>query len=257
MPRRLVDDLAQVVEPVLAREQRGVRLPPVHVRRQLARLVRRDVGRVRHDDVEALIGGERAEPIPVHERHPAREPVRRRVRARHVECALASVRGDDAGRRMLVRDRQRDAARSGAQVQHARRAHGHAPRAEELEHGFHEPLRLRARDQHATVDGRRGSERGAAGDVLDRLAGLTPRQLGLEAIARDPPPTHRPSVRPARRGRRRGAVTTAPRRRWPGSPRPRAAAWPRATPRPPCSACAEHNGPARLQPRLRLRLELR
>ena len=74
MPRRLVHDLAQRLEPGRAREQGRLRLEGAHVGREGVPLAGRDVGRVRDHHLEQLVGAQRLEPVAPEEAHAAREP---------------------------------------------------------------------------------------------------------------------------------------------------------------------------------------
>ena len=112
---------------------------------------------------EALVVRHAAEPVAVRERHALGERARGGVRARHVERVLARVHGGHDGVRRLLRDRERDGAGAGAEVEHARAFPARTLGGEHLEHGLDEflPSRAAARARGGPPRGRgRGTPRG-------------------------------------------------------------------------------------------------
>ncbi len=151
------DQPADDVEAVLAAEQRLARLVPDVARQHLAR---RDVGRVGDDGVERA--GDRLEQVALQHLHVEPEPGG--VGPRHRERARAELRGHHVEVGALGLERQRDRPRARADV-------GHARAARQVERGLDDVLGLRARDEHARVDGQvDGAEALAAEQVGDGLA---------------------------------------------------------------------------------------
>ena len=113
-------------EPVRAgRDQPAIRIEAVaggeHGSRRLAgeigeaaRIGRREVGEVRDDEID--LAGDRVEQVAEPHLDPAVEPVRGHVLARGRDRFGARIRGPDLGLGRRIRDRDRDGARAGADV---------------------------------------------------------------------------------------------------------------------------------------------
>jgi hypothetical protein len=100
-----------------------------------------------------------------------------RVPPRDLERVSRDVRGDDGGRRALVRDRDRHAAAAGADIGHRQRR---GPVAIELQHRFDNQLGRRARDQHLRRHLQlEAPELPHADDVGERLSGGASRDERL------------------------------------------------------------------------------
>ena len=149
-------------------DERDVGLPVDDVPRQRRDLDGPDVRRVRHDQVPAF-AGEPCEEIVAPELDVD-------TRALHVlagegERVLRHVDAGHAGPRVLVGDRERDRARPGADVEHARRVGAVQQRQAPLD----DRLGLGTRDERPPVDGQREpAEAPLAEDVLERLARCPP-----------------------------------------------------------------------------------
>ena len=145
---------------------------------------RLDVGRVR-DDQLVRAAGEAVEEVMLDQLNG--KPGSPDVLAREVERVGRDVDRGHARARMLVRDRERDRPRAGADVQHARLLE---PR-DVGERPLDDNLRLRPRDQRAPVDcEREPPETPLAEDVGDRLVPRAPRDelaVGVELLRAERP----------------------------------------------------------------------
>ena len=125
-----------------------------------------EIGQVRDDQVDWL--RDRREQVALTQLDPVGDAVAKCVLPRDGEGIDADVRRDHVHGAFVRGDRDGDGARSGPDVGDRDRAAG-----DDLARGVHEGLRLRARDQHAVVDGEAKSvELFEAAQVGD---GLTPR----------------------------------------------------------------------------------
>ncbi len=147
MPPRLTQDDAHRVQPVAPGGERDARLVPV-LRGQTAQLRRSHVRRIRHDDI---VGGaaQSAEVIRSQQPHAPREAVAPHVVARHLERRRRDVDRVDPGPRQRQRAGDGDAARAGAEVEHA-------PHPRRIDPRRKAPLDelgdRRARNQHPRID---------------------------------------------------------------------------------------------------------
>lgn len=134
-------DAAQVFQAVGAVGQRAARLE-THVALPQVRIVAGDIGRVGHDQVEALACRQRAVPATLDETH--RGGQLPRIARGHRQRRGADIAGHHAGIAPCQGDRDGDGAAAGAQVQHRGRGlSGHG-----LQRGFHQHLGVRTRNQH-------------------------------------------------------------------------------------------------------------
>src|SRR5690606_19458632 len=120
-------------------------------------------------DVESLLRPEGVPPRARAQLDPVLEPGLRAVDARHLERLGRGIRRHDARERALARERERDRAGSGADVERLERAllSLRGPAADPLEHGPDEDLRFRTRDEDPRVHDQVELAEGlAAEDVL-------------------------------------------------------------------------------------------
>ena len=166
------DDAANIVQPVGATHQRLARL--VRQRRQV-RVVRRDVGRVADDEVKALVR-QRAKPVAVAQVQFQPEP--RRVARCDGQRVGTGIDGRHARARPLSRQRQRNGAAAGAQIEHAAARIGR----QQGQRPVDQRLGVVARVEHAGIDLQlQPIERLAACEIGHRLAGQAARGQLVQA----------------------------------------------------------------------------
>jgi hypothetical protein len=112
MPRRLSQDAAHQIEPVVARGQRQARLVTV-LGWQARHAARIDIGRVAEDEIVAP-AGEGLEEIAAMERDAVVQAMRLDVAAGERQSAGRQIGGGDAGLREDQRRQDGEAARAGA-----------------------------------------------------------------------------------------------------------------------------------------------
>ncbi len=144
-------------------DQRLARLAE-HLRRQPVDVSRRDIRRVRDDEVERACCPR--DQVAVTELDPPVHAEPEPVRLGDGERTGRGIGRDDAGIGPLVHDRERDRAGADADVEHA----GAVEAGEQLEAALDEDLGLGPRDQHARIDlERQAAEAPLAEDVRKRL----------------------------------------------------------------------------------------
>src|SRR5262245_38570535 len=104
----------------------------MHFWRETRDLSGRDVRRIGHDDVKAALN--RLEPVAGDQVHPISEAQRLRVLLRDVECISALVASDSKCIRKLVKQREKNAACTGAEIEDAKRRFAPAFALKNLQH---------------------------------------------------------------------------------------------------------------------------
>ena len=187
-PPRLAQDRTVGVEPSGPPSRASGGIVIAHVRGRGRRSRRRDIGRVRDDQVEAAVRG------------PRPNPRRRRRRGRRHRCARhwparsrapeRPVDADPDGRRKLVQQRHQETAGAGAEIEDAQRARPVRDQAKcGLDHG------LGVRPRHQGLGGEREGEPPEfplAEDARHRLA----RRAGAPRWPRALRPPRRSAVGP-------------------------------------------------------------
>jgi hypothetical protein len=160
--RCTADDMPKGIEPIRAGDQRIARLEDERIEVRIACC---NVWWIRDDHIEAT--HDRGVPIAVHKAHI--ETKSRGVLARHCERRQRHVARDDARARALARNRERDCARTRAEIEHA------AGFGEMREHQLDQQLRLGSRNQHVACHGEiERPELAPARQICDRLRARLP-----------------------------------------------------------------------------------
>ncbi len=128
-----------------------------------------DVGRVADDEIEAFARRQGGEAIAVAEFDVVGETVLGGILFGDHQSLGGNIKGNDARRWTLRRERDGDTAAAGAEVQSSRASR--VERREKQPAGFGEEFRFGARDEDVTVDGDFQAAKGSGTDeVLERLA---------------------------------------------------------------------------------------
>ncbi len=131
------------------------------------RIVRRHIGRIGHDEIEAL-PAHRVKPVACTERHVARVQTRCIV-VRHLESGSGLIHGNDVSSRACQRNADGDAAAAGAEVKHLPSI--------ALQCQLHQQFGFGTRYQHRRRDPEHlPIEFALADNVRHRLAGHATRQ---------------------------------------------------------------------------------
>ena len=159
-------------------DEGDVRLPVPHLGLKRGQLVGLDVRGVRDDEIEVVLA-EAAREVVLDEPHAPVDPRQLQVLARERECVLGDVHRGHLCLRHLVRDRQRDRARAGTDVEHPRLVQI----SDVLECPFDDDLGLGSRDQRAPVGlQRQAPEAPLAEDVGERLSSFPADEVRVEGF---------------------------------------------------------------------------